>query len=56
MDETLEGSFIFGNPDAFGELTGEALDCSKLKVKSCPLNARVKVSLSRSKDCALYSS
>lgn len=56
MDDTLEGSFILGNPDALGELTGEAFDCSKVKVKSCPLNARVKVSLSRSKDCALYSS
>jgi hypothetical protein len=56
VDETLDGNFILGNPVTLGELMGEDFDCSRLKVKSCPLKARVKVSLSRSKDCALYSS
>ena len=56
VDETLDGNFIFGNPVTLGELIGEDFDCSRLKVKSCPLKARVKVSLLRSKDCALYSS
>ncbi|MDA9119035.1 hypothetical protein N9J83_02725 [Opitutales bacterium] len=56
VDETLDGNFILGNPVTLGELMGEDFDCSRLKVKSCPLKARVKVSLSRSKACALYSS
>ncbi|MDA8989015.1 hypothetical protein N9H22_00955 [Opitutales bacterium] len=56
VDETLDGNFILGNPVTLGELMGEDFDCSRLKVKSCPLKARVKVSLLRSKACALYSS
>ena len=51
-EETLGGRLTLGSP---GEELGnpwEFLLCSKVRVKSCPLKAKVRVSLSKSKACA----
>ena len=50
------GSFTLGKADAGGVCGGVLLDCSRVRVKSCPLNAKVRVSLAKSKAWASNSS
>ena len=54
--ETPGGSFTFGKADAGDVCRGVLLDCSRVRVKSCPLKAKVRVSLSKSKAWASNSS
>ena len=54
--ETPGGSFTLGKADTFLDCGGVLLDCSRVRVKSCPLKAKVIVSLSKSKAWASYSS
>jgi hypothetical protein len=54
--ETPGGSFTLGKADAGDVCGGVLLDCSRVRVKSCPLKAKVRVSLARSKAWASNSS
>jgi hypothetical protein len=54
--ETPGGNLTLGKADAGDVCRGVLLDCSRLRVKSCPLKAKVRVSLSKSKAWASNSS
>jgi hypothetical protein len=54
--ETPGGNLTLGDVDAGVDCMGVLLDCSRVRVKSCPLNAKVRVSLSKSKAWASNSS
>ena len=47
--ETPGGSFTLGKADPGDVCGGVLLDCSRVRVKSCPLKAKVIVSLAKSK-------
>lgn len=52
VEDTPGGSFTLGNPDEIPGSPEEVELCCKVRVKSCPLKAKVRVSLSKSKACA----
>ena len=54
--ETPGGSFTLGKAVTGMDCGGVLLDCSRVREKSCPLKAKVMVSLSRSKAWASNSS
>jgi hypothetical protein len=54
--EAPGGSFTLGKAGAGDVCGGVLLACSRVRVKSCPLKAKVRDSLSKSKAWASYSS
>ena len=54
--ETPGGNLTLGDADAGVDCGGALLDCSRVRVKSCPLKAKVRVLVARSKAWASNSS
>ena len=42
--DVLEGNFTFGKPGGDGDIVGELLHCTKLRLKLCTVKAKVMVS------------